>query len=99
MHKYHYVPFISDLANYDISGDFNELINKKIIDLNSKPLTSYSLSCLSFNDKSFNELLPIQFSKVKTVFNNFIRDINKTKIDLNGEIYKVLEMDIFYNLF
>ena len=87
MYKYHYVPFISDLANYDISEDFNELINKKIIDFNSKPLTSYSLSCLSFNDKAFNELLPKQFSKVKKALNSFIRDINKTKIDLNGEIY------------
>ena len=87
MYKYHYVPFISDLANYDISDDFNEIINKKIIDLNSKPLTSYALSCLSFNEKAFNELLPKEFSKVKKVLNNYLRDINKTKIDLNGEIF------------
>ena len=40
MYKYHYVPFISDLSNFEISENFKELIDKKIIDINSKPLSS-----------------------------------------------------------
>ena len=87
MYKYHYVPFISDLSNFEISENFKELIDKKIIDINSKPLSSYALSCLTFNDKNFDELLPKQFSKVKKVLNSYFRDVNKSKIDLNGEIF------------
>ena len=87
MYKYHYVPFISDLGNFEISENFNELIDKKIIDTNSRPLSIYALSCLSFNDKAFDELLPKQFSKVKKALNTYFRDINKSKIDLNGEIF------------
>ena len=87
MYKYHYVPFISDLAEYDISDDFNQLVKKKIMDLDSRPLSPYALSCLTFKEKSFNELLPKQFSKVKKPINNYIRDIYKSQIDLNGEIF------------
>lgn len=87
MYKYHYVPFISDLAEYDISDDFNELVKKKIMDLNSRPLSPYALSSLTFKEKSFNELMPKQFSKVKKPINNYIRDIYKSQIDLNGEIF------------
>ena len=87
MYKYHYVPFISDLANYDIEENFNKLVNKKVIDLDSKPLSSYALSCLSFSENAFNELLPKEFSKAKKVLNNFNKEINKSKFDLNGEIF------------
>jgi len=87
MYKYHYVPFISDLAEYDICDDFNQLVKAKIMDLNSRPLSPYALSCLTFKEKSFNELMPKQFSKVKKPINNYIRDIYKSQIDLNGEIF------------